>query len=378
VPRKYPYSTSADALLHPAKNAVFFEDWDAAADNLNHDLLCVEMSRLAYADAPAVTAALDRIGFSPVGFLGGESAEERIANRGTQGFVAKHAALGLTVLAFRGTESDKFEDLFSDLATVQTDFPGGGRIHSGFWKAYEPVRDRIANLLAQREGLLLITGHSLGAALATVAAAEVAPTKLITFGSPRVGDARFCERFPGLDGQPAIHRFVDCCDVVARVPPERFDGPHFSALFEELGNFEKLKPLARGAAWLAAKFTANALAGVFDAFGARIEFAHVAPPRYIRFDGAIVNDPDAALQAQDQAAARRAYPYSTEAQLKKLVTLLRSLAPPSTGRGAPRDFVRGVFELLQADPVPLRDLADHAPINYLSGIAGRADPAGPT
>ena len=165
---------------------MFFEDWNTDADNLNHDLLCVEMSRLAYADAPAVTAALDRIGFSPVGFLGGESAEERIANRGTQGFVAKHAALGLTVLAFRGTESDKFEDLFSDLATVQTDFPGGGRIHSGFWKAYEPVRDRIANLLAQREGLLLITGHSLGAALATVAAAEVAPTKLITFGSPRM------------------------------------------------------------------------------------------------------------------------------------------------------------------------------------------------
>ncbi|MEO5958268.1 MAG: lipase family protein [Opitutaceae bacterium] len=241
--RKYPYNTSADALLKPARNAVFFEAWDADVDTLNHDLLCAEMSRLAYAEEAVVTTSLAKAGFSPVGFFGGESLRTRLATRGTEGFVANNSKHGITVLAFRGTESGKFEDIFSDLGTVQMNFPGGGRVHTGFHQAYETVRDRIATLLAQGEESLLIAGHSLGAALATIAATDFLPESLITFGSPRVGDGRFCERLVARVGGAAIHRFVDCCDVVVRVPPERFERGHFLALFEELGNFEQSNPL---------------------------------------------------------------------------------------------------------------------------------------
>lgn len=68
------------------------------------------------------------------------------------------------------------------------------------------------------------TGHSLGAAIATLAANEVKnrlPTvpvepKLITFGSPAVGDAAFAASSTGF----LIERHVNCCDLVPRLPPE--------------------------------------------------------------------------------------------------------------------------------------------------------------
>lgn len=376
--RKYAHNTSADALLAPAKGAVFFEDWDAAADTANHDLLCAEMSRLAYADEKTVTTALAKIGFSPVGFLGGDTLAARTAAKGTQGFVAKHPALNLTILAFRGTESGKFEDLVSDLDTVQTDFPGGGRIHSGFLKAYRPVQARIETLLAQRTGPLLVTGHSLGAALATVTAAAMgtAPDKLITFGSPRVGDSAFCARIKSRLAPDAIHRFVDCCDLVTRVPPERFDASHFSTLFGELGNFDGLSPIKRKVAEAVAQIAARALAHGFRSLRPPLEFTHVAPPRFIRADGGLVENPSVDQQLQDQRAARAAYPHSTANQLDQLQALLKALHAPASGQGELRAFVHGLFGLVRSDPVRLRDLADHAPINYLSGIAGRVLPFG--
>jgi hypothetical protein len=66
--RGVPYDTSAEALLNPARNALLFEGWEPAVDNQNQDLLCAEMSRLAYADREIVSLALAGLGFS-VGIL---------------------------------------------------------------------------------------------------------------------------------------------------------------------------------------------------------------------------------------------------------------------------------------------------------------------
>jgi hypothetical protein len=63
---------------------------------------------------------------------------------------------------------------------------------------------------------LLFTGHSLGAAMATLASSLQPADSLYTFGCPRVGDPAFVNSLRGLDN----HRYVDCCDLVARVPPE--------------------------------------------------------------------------------------------------------------------------------------------------------------
>ena len=79
--------------------------------------------------------------------------------------------------------------------------PAGLRVEHGFLAAYNSLRNATANaitagLAACGAGCsLLFTGHSLGAAMATLAAAEhaggAAAVQLYTFGSPRVGDQAF-------------------------------------------------------------------------------------------------------------------------------------------------------------------------------------------
>jgi hypothetical protein len=52
--------------------------------------------------------------------------------------------------------------------------------------------------------------------MATLASSLQKPRALYTIGSPRVGDQAFAGLLQGLDN----HRYVDCCDLVTRVPPE--------------------------------------------------------------------------------------------------------------------------------------------------------------
>lgn len=72
--------------------------------------------------------------------------------------------------------------------------------------------------------MLYITGHSLGAALATLMAARLAQDKVYgvhavhTFGSPRVGDAEFARAYEAALGH-CTFRVVNGEDLVTRVPP---------------------------------------------------------------------------------------------------------------------------------------------------------------
>jgi len=111
-----------------------------------------------------------------------------------------------------------------------------GSVHQGFQDAYLLVRDELhakaLNCLAEgqagqgRPPLILVSGHSLGAALATLVAYDFACTlrqevRTITWGSPRVGDAQFVASY-----QAAIRataRFVMKADVVPRLPSNPSD-----------------------------------------------------------------------------------------------------------------------------------------------------------
>src|SRR5712692_1263029 len=109
------------------------------------------------------------------------------------------------VIAIRGTEIDNFWGAISDWA-VNLEFElkedesveSGGRVHEGFIElinqAWPKIRDdvrQVQNDRAQRT--LWITGHSLGAGLATLAAERARSagfdvSGVYTWGSPRVGD----------------------------------------------------------------------------------------------------------------------------------------------------------------------------------------------
>jgi hypothetical protein len=72
---------------------------------------------------------------------------------------------------------------------------------------------------------LWVTGHSLGAAVATVAADALPATGgVYTFGSPRVGDGDFAAAFNRRFADRSF-RYVDDHDAVTRVPPESFGFP---------------------------------------------------------------------------------------------------------------------------------------------------------
>lgn len=366
--RRYSYDSSYDALLRPAKTAQFFEEWDDR-DKGDDDLLCAEMSRLAYAGNERVAQAIERVGFRPITFLGSEEAFERIRKRGVQGFVARNEACKLTVLAFRGTESDKLEDILADAMTGQnrSSMFGGDRIHSGFDECFAKIKPDLPKPLAPNGDRMLITGHSLGAALATLAAAAEERATLITFGSPLVGDDHFATRFLMRE----VRRFVDCCDVVARVPPARFDAPHLFTLFSELADLNSCPKPAHAAAELALKATAAICAEAFALADRDLKYAHVAPPQYIAQDGSRPGAVGGEEIASNQAAARTEYGHRLPGF--RLIEFIRDL--PKLVRANPGDGVKTLVDelvrLAGGDQVPLRDLADHAPINYVSALAGR-------
>jgi Lipase (class 3) len=159
------------------------------------------------------------------------------------------------VLAFRGTDPASVITILSDAEAMQRPF-GGHMVHAGFFANVEALWDDVTELLegalagkhfdndgqpvALEKGLetLYVTGHSLGGAMAVLAASRLLrndyaswdPAKLIrgvyTFGQPMVGDHGFaeaCER----DFQGRLFRHVYRSDVVPQLPPRsRFDYAH--------------------------------------------------------------------------------------------------------------------------------------------------------
>ncbi len=125
------------------------------------------------------------------------------------------------ILAFRGTEATSMKDIKADAKAMQQACESGGKIHGGFQDAYEQVARDIETALAD-EALtskpLFITGHSLGGALATIAAKKITHkggnAGCYTFGAPRVGDEEWISNI-----KTPLHRVVNAADCVTMLPP---------------------------------------------------------------------------------------------------------------------------------------------------------------
>lgn len=150
-----------------------------------------------------------------------------LSNQSTQAYIA--GANDAVIVAFRGTEIRSFTQLVADWLmnfTIQLEPEGSGKCHGGFLDGVNLVyEDLVAALEEFGAGRpIWFTGHSLGAALATIAAGRYAKAHgLYTFGSPRVGDIAYGSRFPS----PAT-RIVNHRDPVANVPRAR-DYSHLGA-----------------------------------------------------------------------------------------------------------------------------------------------------
>jgi triacylglycerol lipase len=128
-------------------------------------------------------------------------------------------------LVFRGTER-KPTDVITDLKFSAPHLGSGPIVHRGFEHALDIVWNDIEKELKKVQVPLFMTGHSLGAALATLAAARHAPRAVYTFGSPLVGNHAFVETMQGVP----IHRVVDDNDGVTFVPPEFLGYEHVGVL----------------------------------------------------------------------------------------------------------------------------------------------------
>ncbi|WP_018754504.1 lipase family protein [Paenibacillus terrigena] len=130
------------------------------------------------------------------------------------------------IIAFRGTVSTS--DWISDAIAVQTPFKfvnNAGLTHKGFTDIYTSARTQILELLGKLPAgkTVYITGHSLGGALATFCAIDVASNTpfttpwVYTFGSPRVGDPAFSKAFIRL--VKGSYRVNNLVDAVTHIPP---------------------------------------------------------------------------------------------------------------------------------------------------------------
>jgi len=122
------------------------------------------------------------------------------------------------IIAFAGTDPGVWQTIITDF-TLRP----GGDTHAGFQAAADAVRGEVTQAVAlSRAGgkPLFITGHSLGAAIAAIAAldGDAKPAAVYGFGMPRPGDAHFHARYTPVLGDRTF-RFVHGLDLVARVPP---------------------------------------------------------------------------------------------------------------------------------------------------------------
>lgn len=108
-------------------------------------------------------------------------------------------------------------------------------LHSGFLQSWDEIQDAakqtISSTSAQNPGFRVVaTGHSLGGAVATLAAAYLRrdgiPVDIFSYGSPRVGNGAFAQWMTKAPG--AQWRVTHADDPVPRLPPIIFGYRHIS------------------------------------------------------------------------------------------------------------------------------------------------------
>jgi len=227
-----PYSATQQDLFYPAKDLSAFPTVLPTTDAA----LCAWMCLLAYRDnypasfafdQPTITAKLSPLGFQSVQFF---ESTTHATQGGAHCFLAIHddpdPSKKLAVVAFRGTDKDDPSDLLDDVDVPLVNWSTGGKVFDGWKDALGEVQGKLLPAIQPINYKLLITGHSLGAAMATLLASLKTPTALYTIGSPRVGDAAFVA---SLGGVPNC-RYVDCCDVVTELPPEVLGYTHLGSM----------------------------------------------------------------------------------------------------------------------------------------------------
>ena len=208
-----------------------------------HDVDAIPSRRAAYSDRTAALLAK----LAMLAYIAFEDDEKRKILEGmlTHGRVKLLETISIAdteamvaetdkfvVVAFRGTSSRAHlkTDIQARLNVARVAVDGRSvRVHAGFYAAFRKIESKLREVLTGQDETkaVYLTGHSLGGALALVAAAAFGGNDKLgdriaavyTFGAPRVGGADF----PNLVKAPH-YRVVNSGDVVPLVPPNWLTG----------------------------------------------------------------------------------------------------------------------------------------------------------
>lgn len=218
------FDNSWDALLRPGKATTYFDGHEQTKFQVAPSSFSIinawwlaEIARLIYrqeadeveanSGLPTRNDFLRQVGLRELIFIKSALAQCAVIKSDA------NANAAFRVLVFRGT--DELIDWLTNLEIKPTEWPGGGLVHQGFLDALETVWSQIERQLEADDSPVFYTGHSLGAALATLAAARRPPQALYTYGSPRVGNRAFAATLRGVK----VYRVVNNRDAVTTVPP---------------------------------------------------------------------------------------------------------------------------------------------------------------
>ena len=171
------------------------------------------LSKVAYLQPEKAEITFKEYGFHNYKFIENDGAQCYIVNNEDN-----------IVIIFRGTEPKQWSDIKADLdARQRTGLHNHGKVHKGFQgeldKVWHDLKRQINYILEGSYDIdIHITGHSLGGAMATICAKRLseeidAVCCLYTFGSPRVGNKKWCKSL-----QVPHYRFQNNNDMVCKVP----------------------------------------------------------------------------------------------------------------------------------------------------------------
>ncbi len=173
----------------------------------NPGWILANMSHMAYYDREQIESRLKDFDMEIKFYQDGEGGEAFLA-------IDKDKAF----LSFRGTVPSDLDDLLVDANFFQKKYKGA-YLHKGFLEATESLwmnKEIEKDLKQLGNRKIYAAGHSLGGAMAVIAAMNYDFEKVVTFGEPRVG-TNLCNP---LKDQSGHIRFVNGSDLVTTIPPE--------------------------------------------------------------------------------------------------------------------------------------------------------------
>lgn len=154
------------------------------------------------------------------------------------------------ILACRGTEPNELQDIIHDIKIKLVPSTSGiGMVHEGFKEALNKIWPNVVGEIKNARGVKFVyfTGHSLGAAMATLAAVRTARLSffpkvcgLYTYGSPKVGNKKYIQLINSLS--IPHYRWVNNVDIVTRVPMWPYRHHAKSHYMNHNGFIKKLNP----------------------------------------------------------------------------------------------------------------------------------------